>query len=198
MNDAISNLIVLLFLLLSLLQVVERAAYESERQRLGSESIETRSSDVIEESRVSGRDNGHTDSRGLEGVDRSGREGVSGESGEPLSGAGGESGSVILPATENATEEKLGRSSSFQDRVSYCESGQSNINNPISSASGYFQFIDSTWEWVTELEPPAINYPLEIQIEAFETLWDEGRGASHWEESRYCWDLIKPWETHDR
>lgn len=60
--------------------------------------------------------------------------------------------------------------------------------NPTSSASGAFQFIDSTWEWVTGLEPPARAYPLEVQEQAFWTLWDDGRGASHWAPSRYCWN----------
>lgn len=93
----------------------------------------------------------------------------------------------------------LGRdSTSYADRISYCESGQKNAQNPVSSASGYFQFINSTWSWVTELEPPAKAYSFEVQLEAFHTLWDSGNGASHWNPSRYCWELEEPWDHHDR
>lgn len=84
-------------------------------------------------------------------------------------------------------------------RVSYCESGHRNVRNRQgSSASGYFQFIDSTWSWVTGLNPPAKIHSLETQLEAFYELWDEGRGASHWQPSRYCWQHENPENYHVR
>lgn len=73
--------------------------------------------------------------------------------------------------------------------VAHCESGnRALLKNPASSASGIWQFLDGTWEWVTGLEPPARAYPRHIQRAAFDKLWNGGRGASHWEPSRYCWE----------
>ncbi len=83
-------------------------------------------------------------------------------------------------------------------RVSYCESGNKNAENPDSSASGYFQFVSNTWIGTTGLPPPASLYPYDVQLEAFYKLWDEGRGASHWEPSRVCWEHEDPWNHYDR
>jgi hypothetical protein len=72
-----------------------------------------------------------------------------------------------------------------------CESGHDyRAENPVSSASGAWQFIDSTWEWVTGLAPPASAWPREVQDDAFEVLWDDGAGASHWYASRHCWGEV--------
>ena len=60
--------------------------------------------------------------------------------------------------------------------------------NPTSTASGAFQFLDGTFEWVTGLPGPTSAHPPEVQDRAFLDLWDEGRGKSHWNPSRYCWE----------
>ena len=117
--------------------------------------------------------------------------------GEPLSDTvGSRDGGTEGGPTEEPREQE--RTSTMADRISYCESGDTNTKNSTSSASGYFQFIDSTWAWVTDLEPPAMAYSYDVQLEAFYTLWDEGEGASHWEPSRYCWEHENPWDTYSR
>jgi len=65
--------------------------------------------------------------------------------------------------------------------------------NPVSSASGAFQFIDGTWTWTLELAglPPlwdrAVDAPPIVQFAAFAVLWDGRAGAQHWAPSRSCW-----------
>lgn len=78
-------------------------------------------------------------------------------------------------------------------RIASCESGDGrgsyNIRaeNPVSTASGKYQFINSTWESVTGLPAPASQHAESVQDHAFLLLWDNGRGAFHWNASRHCW-----------
>lgn len=66
------------------------------------------------------------------------------------------------------------------------------INQQGSSASGAFQFIDSTWRWVAHdvlgytQYPTARSAPPHVQIEAFDWLWANG-GKGHWLASAACW-----------
>lgn len=72
--------------------------------------------------------------------------------------------------------------------IAKCESGLNpTAQNPYSSASGLFQFVDGTWTSVTGLAPPASAYSSETQTEAFWRLWDGGAGAGNWAPSQYCW-----------
>lgn len=77
--------------------------------------------------------------------------------------------------------------------IASCESGDGRgsysltAENPVSSASGKYQFIDSTWRAVTGLEPPASAYDERTQDEAFLRLFNNGAGAFHWNASRSCW-----------
>lgn len=92
--------------------------------------------------------------------------------------------------------------------VSACESGRrlpdgtaelgthdwGAVNQQGSSASGAFQFVDSTWEWVAgeigaDAYPRAKNAPPETQLEGFLWLWQHG-GPVHWAPSRSCWSLM--------
>lgn len=87
-------------------------------------------------------------------------------------------------------------------RVADCESGDRLKNgravegsydlraeNGTSTASGKYQAINSTWRWVMgpEYPPPASRWSEAVQDEFFLRLWDGGKGASHWSESRGCW-----------
>ena len=72
--------------------------------------------------------------------------------------------------------------------VRQCESGGNyRAENPHSSASGAYQFINATWTETTGLRPPASAYPPGAQDRAFAKLWNGGRGAHHWNASRPCW-----------
>lgn len=63
-----------------------------------------------------------------------------------------------------------------------CETGGTGdptIHNPSSSASGLWQFLDSTWESTTGLAPPAAAYSAERQTAAAAALW-RSSGWSPW------------------
>lgn len=81
------------------------------------------------------------------------------------------------------------------DAVAWCESEDSyTAENPVSTASGRYQFLDGTWEWVTGLPGPASAYAPEVQDAAFLELWADGAGASHWSETEACWtELFEHW-----
>lgn len=77
------------------------------------------------------------------------------------------------------------------EAVRWCESRDSyTAENPVSSASGAFQAITSTWEWVMDLPAPASAYPKAVQDEFFLRLWDGGRGWRHWAPSASCWEPL--------
>jgi hypothetical protein len=64
--------------------------------------------------------------------------------------------------------------------VMLCESGGNpNAENASSSASGLFQFLDSTWTSTTGQPPPASAYIPEAQIAAAGQLW-QSSGWSPW------------------
>jgi len=70
--------------------------------------------------------------------------------------------------------------------VRWCESrGDYRAENPTSTASGGWQFLDSTWRWVTGLPGSASDYPIETQDRAAAQLLDDG--IHHWNASRHCW-----------
>ncbi|MGI8425099.1 MAG: transglycosylase family protein [Actinomycetota bacterium] len=76
--------------------------------------------------------------------------------------------------------------------VAMCESGGSyTAQNPRSSASGKYQMINGTFQGTKAGKQSgykrAKDAPPEVQEAAAIELWDNGRGASHWSESRRCW-----------
>ncbi len=64
--------------------------------------------------------------------------------------------------------------------------GNYQAENPTSSASGAWQFIDSTWESVTGLPAPASAYDRATQDAAFLKLWAGGAGSYHWVTAEGC------------
>lgn len=76
--------------------------------------------------------------------------------------------------------------------VRWCESrGNYTAENPTSTASGGWQFLDSTWAYVTGLEPPASAYSRETQDRAAAKLLAMAGGnpgsSMGWLASRGCW-----------
>lgn len=61
------------------------------------------------------------------------------------------------------------------------ESGFSpTAKNPRSSASGLYQFINSTWRTCGTGYPTAMSAPVSVQVGCAKRIWNNGRGASHW------------------
>lgn len=81
------------------------------------------------------------------------------------------------------------------DAIGWCESRDDyHAQNPVSTASGKYQFIRGTWLWVWEAfigEPAPTVHAKHAdpsdQDRAFAALWDDGEGWQHWEASRTCW-----------
>jgi len=61
-------------------------------------------------------------------------------------------------------------------------SGDWRAENAVSTASGGYQFLDSTWAGHGGYAHAA-DAPPAVQRERFLTLWADGAGAGHWTES---------------
>ena len=74
-------------------------------------------------------------------------------------------------------------------RIAVCESGLNpNIKNPASSASGIFQFLNSTFlSQATKYGLPLDKNNPEIQAELAARMISDG-GLRHWKTSASCWD----------
>src|ERR1035437_4253343 len=71
--------------------------------------------------------------------------------------------------------------------IRHYESGNDySAQNPASSASGAYQFLDSTWQSVTGLSGRAKDYPASVQDSAFQKLWAGGSGRSQWVTGYHC------------
>lgn len=80
------------------------------------------------------------------------------------------------------------------DAVASCESAwEPSAKNPGSSATGLFQFIDGTWEWVRA--EMGRDGSLDVRFEARENI-DSAvflyrlEGLGPWESSRGCWEEL--------
>ena len=73
------------------------------------------------------------------------------------------------------------------ERIAQCESGGSyTAKNPTSTASGKYQFLDSTWQAVGGTGRAMDAPPWEQDMRAIR-LFAGGAGAHHWYPSRHCW-----------
>lgn len=67
----------------------------------------------------------------------------------------------------------------------YESGGNPRAENPNSSASGLYQFIDGTWNHFGGYAR-AKDAPVSVQTQKFYQLWDNGRGAGHWVVAGRC------------
>ena len=75
----------------------------------------------------------------------------------------------------------------IKQRIAWCESrGHLDAVNPVSGASGPWQFLDATFEAATGLPGKASDYPLSVQSEAFDELFAQ-QGTRPWRASKGCW-----------
>jgi hypothetical protein len=94
-----------------------------------------------------------------------------------------QSGAYGSPEAQGAPS---GSTSSFQACVIARESGGNpEAQNPDSTASGLYGFLDTTWTSVTGLPGPARDYSVAQQNAAFEKLYAEA-GTSPWAPSDGC------------
>lgn len=91
------------------------------------------------------------------------------------------------PAPQPTNTVAQSSSSGAAECIAKYESG-GNVNavNPASGASGKWQFLDSTWQSVTGLPGKASDYSEAQQRAAFDKLWANGAGASHWVTAGKC------------
>lgn len=75
----------------------------------------------------------------------------------------------------------------IQSRIRWCESRNNyRAQNPASTASGGYGFLDKTWRDVTGLPGSAKDYPPAVQDQAFRDLYAD-LGTKPWRASRGCW-----------
>jgi LysM repeat protein len=76
---------------------------------------------------------------------------------------------------------------SIKYEIRRCESSHDyTADNPNSTASGGYGFLDSTWQSTTGLPGRAKDYPPEVQDEAFNKLYAQ-EGTRPWRASQHCW-----------
>lgn len=92
---------------------------------------------------------------------------------------------INLEAYLNATADHAARNTGRRGTCSptgifYAESGGNwYVTNPRSSASGGFQYLDSTWAGHRGYRR-AVHAPAWVQWERFQQTWAGGAGRAHW------------------
>lgn len=67
----------------------------------------------------------------------------------------------------------------------YESGGNPRAQNPHSSASGLFQFVDGTWNHFGGYAR-AMYAPVSVQLQKFYIVWNGGRGAGNWVVAHKC------------
>lgn len=80
---------------------------------------------------------------------------------------------------------KIGLSGIASCIAKYESGGNPRAQNPHSSASGLFQFIDGTWNHFGGYAR-AMYAPVAIQLQKFYIVWNGGRGAGNWVVAHKC------------
>ena len=92
---------------------------------------------------------------------------------------------VRVPLTQSAVKHSAPGGAAACIRK-YESGGNYRAQNPSSSASGAYQFLDSTWRAVTGLSGSAKDYSPATQDSAFFKLWNGGAGAGNWTTAHLC------------
>lgn len=92
----------------------------------------------------------------------------------------------VVKKDTHKTRKKVSMSGIASCIAKYESGGNPRAQNPVSSASGLFQFVDGTWRAVTGRHDRAKDAPVSVQIAAFYKLWNGGRGAGHWVTAHKC------------
>lgn len=101
-----------------------------------------------------------------------------------------------LPTREEMVDiyaELYGASPSTAKAIIMCESEwRRTAKNPGSSASGYFQFLDSTWEYtMIRMDLPTDTSKVDPIISIQAGVWLLAHeGSRHWNESKDCWSKL--------
>lgn len=94
-----------------------------------------------------------------------------------------EAEAALNEAADHAARTNGARGTCSEAGIFFAESGGDWLaHNPTSSASGGYQFLDSTWAGHRGY-PSADAAPAWVQRERFLQLWAGGAGAGHWTES---------------
>jgi hypothetical protein len=83
------------------------------------------------------------------------------------------------------TTRKVGLSGIASCIAKYESGGNPRAQNPHSSASGLFQFIDGTWNHFGGYAR-AMYAPVSIQLQKFYIVWNGGSGAGNWVVAHKC------------
>lgn len=91
----------------------------------------------------------------------------------------------VNPTPQNGSTANVSNQSAADCIAKYESGGNPKAENP-SGASGLYQFMPGTWTSVTGKPPPASAYSVAEQRAAFDKLWANGAGASHWVTAGKC------------